>query len=267
MNTVLNIDTSELRDFSKRLEDLSKTALPNVVRKTLNDAAMDVKKNTMPESARVFTPRQKNFFTATSRVEFAKSSADINSMQSSIGFMDEGLKGENNYSVKDLEQQESGGRIAGRSFIPTRAARIGNSNTGLVKSQFRLSNIMEKIVNASDFTGKNDAQKFIHAASFVGKGGFVIGTGEQSNFVYHIAWIGRTDKRHSVSKRGLGAAIMNKKGNTVVNAIPIYNIEGGRSVGVKSTRFMQKASEKTTKKIEKLFIANAEDRFKRVLKK
>lgn len=267
MNTALNIDTVELRGFSKRLESLSKTALPNVVRKTLNDAAMDVKRVTMPESANVFTQRQKTFFGATSRVEFAKNSSDINTMQSSVGFMDKGLKGENNYSVKDLNQQESGGRIAGRSFIPLRSARIGNSNTGLVKAQFRLSSIMEKIVNASDFTGKNDRQKFIYAASSVGKGGFVIGTGEESNFVYYIAWIGRTDKRHSVSKRGLGAAMMNRKGNTVVNAIPIYSIEGGRNVAVKSTHFMQKASEKTTRKIERIFIVNAEERFKRVLKK
>lgn len=267
MNTVLNINTRELNEFSKRLESLSKTALPNVVRKTLNDAAMDVKKDTMPESARVFIPRQKNFFTANSRVEFAKSSSSISNMQSSVGFMEKGLKGENNYSVKDLEQQEAGGKIAGRSFIPLRSARIGNSNTGLAKAQFRLSSIMEKIANASDFTGKNDRQKFIHAASFVGKGGFVIGTGEESNFVYYIAWIGRTDKKHSMSKRGLGAGIKNRKGNTVVNAIPIYSIEGGRNVNVEGTHFMEKASEKTTRKIEKMFIANAEERFKRVLKK
>lgn len=267
MNNVLTIDTRELIGFTKRLENLSKTALPNVVRKTLNDAAMDVKKTTMPESSHVFTQRQKNFFTANSRVEFAQNSSSISNMQSSVGFMEKGLKGENNYSVKDLEQQEAGGKIAGRSFIPTKNARIGNSNTGLVKAQFRLSSIMEKIANAADFTGKNDRQKFIHAASFVGKGGFVIGTGEESNFVYYIAWIGRTDKRHSVSKRGLGAAMLNRKGNTVVNAIPIYSIEGGRNVNVEGTHFMEKASEKTTKKMEKFFIINAEERFKRVLKK
>lgn len=266
MNTTLNIDTRELRDFSTRLGSLSKTALPNVVRKTLNDSAMEVKQKTMPESARVFTQRQKNFFTANSRVEFA-GGTDINSMRSSVGFMETNLKGQNNYAVKDLEQQELGGKIGGRSFIPLRSARIGNSNTGLVKAQFRLSNIMEKIANASDFTGKNDRQKFIHAASFVGKGGFVIGTGEESNFVYYIAWIGRTDKRHSMSKRGLGAGIKNRKGNTVVNAVPIYSIDGGRNVSVKGTHFMKNASVKTSGGIEKRFIINAEERFKRVLKK
>ncbi len=69
MNNVLNIDTRELNEFANRLANLSKTALPNVVRKTLNDAAMDVKKDTMLKAAGdSFEKRQPNFFKYFSKV-------------------------------------------------------------------------------------------------------------------------------------------------------------------------------------------------------
>lgn len=266
MPTVLNLNTDALTKFADKLNGLSKTALPNVVRKTLNDAAMDVKKTTMPEEAkRNFTIRQKNFFTANSRVEFATGS-NLNTMQSSVGFMEKNLKGQNNYSVKDLKQQEEGGSIGGRSFIPTKFARVANSNYLGVRKHFRLTEIMDRVVNASDFAGKNDRQKFIHAASHVGKGGYVIGTGIDNNFLYYIAWIGRVDKRHSLSKRGLGAGVRNRKGNTAVNAIPIYSVKASRSVNVRATNFMENASDTTTRKIERMFKTNAEARFNRDLK-
>jgi hypothetical protein len=248
MNTVLDINTDAIVKLTNRLEKLGKTTLPNVVRKTLNDAAMDVKRVTMPKASNVFTHRQKNFFIATSRVEFAKNTGDINTMQSSVGFMDANLKGQNNYAVKDLVQQEGGGSIGGRSFIPLPAARVGKSNAGNVRAEFRLSQIMPMVVNAKDFEGKNDKQKFVHAASFVGKGGFVIGTGIEKNFLYKINSVKRVGKNH------------------VVNSTAIYSVQSERVVSVHSTNFMEKASDETTKKIERIFVTNAEARFNRDLK-
>lgn len=249
MNNVLTIDTRELTEFANRLANLSKTALPNVVRKTLNDAAMDVKKTTMPESSHVFTQRQQNFFTANSRVEFAKSSSSISNMQSSVGFMEKGLKGENNYSVKDLEQQEKGGTITNKSFIPLDTARTSKSNSKSVKANLRLTAI-DRIIHTRNQKGKNKKEKFIRAVIRAGVGGFVLGSDISGE---NILW-----RVNSVSQN-----LKTRK----LDITPLYNYRKGRSIKVSPTHFMEKASEKTTKKMEKFFIINAEERFKRVLKK
>ena len=48
----LNINAEDIVKFTNKLEKLSTTALPNVVRKTLNDVAMDVKKEDATEDCR-----------------------------------------------------------------------------------------------------------------------------------------------------------------------------------------------------------------------
>jgi hypothetical protein len=94
----------------------------------LNKAAFDVKQNTMLKSAEAsFVKRQPNFFKANSRVEMA-SGWDLDKMQATVGFNSSGLKGgSNNHAVEDLEQQERGGTIKSRSFIPTDSVPDGGS--------------------------------------------------------------------------------------------------------------------------------------------
>jgi hypothetical protein len=245
---VLNVNTDAVVKFTNKLEQLSHTALPNVVRATLNQAALDVKKTTMPAVAReVFTVRRANFFIANSRVEFAQGH-DINTMRASVGFMETNLAGDNNYSVKDLQQQEAGGRISNKSFIALDTARVGKTIAGNVKAGYRLTAI-QKIIDARREQGKNNREKFTKAAVKAGQGGTVLADAGLGNT---ILW-----RINSVHREGR---------NTVVNSTPIYDFKKGRSVTVKPTHFMQRATELTARKLEGFFIENAEKRFERELR-
>ena len=123
MPVLFSIDTKASKDFAAKLQQMKASAFPNAVRETLSKAALNVKQKTMPISAKkAFTERQKNFFKANSKVDFAKGK-DIKTMQSEVGFISEKLKGNSNYAVKDLEAQENGGQITNRSFWVRGCAR------------------------------------------------------------------------------------------------------------------------------------------------
>lgn len=169
----ININTESTVKFTNRLEKLHRSALPTAIRQTLNKAAFDVKQNTMPVEARAsFEQRQPNFFKATSRVQMANGWS-VKSMKATVGFIENGLKGGDNYAVKDLEQQERGGTIRGRSFIPTDVAR-GGSSARPVRPSNRISRV-RRVVNAASAHGKTRHEKFIRSAIYAGKGGYVIG--------------------------------------------------------------------------------------------
>ncbi|KKL54819.1 hypothetical protein LCGC14_2261580, partial [marine sediment metagenome] len=84
---ILNVNTDKVVVFSNKLEKLHRSAFPIAIRGALNNAAFDVKKNTMPVSAeKEFTIRRKNFFKANSRVNMAKG-FNVRTMQAMIGFV------------------------------------------------------------------------------------------------------------------------------------------------------------------------------------
>jgi hypothetical protein len=231
----LNVNTKGIKDFTQTLQALHRSALPSAVRGSLNKAAYDVKTKTMIEETRnTFEKRQPNFFKANSKFENAKG-FDISTMKATAGFVSEGLSGSNNYAVKDLEQQEDGGSIDKKSFIPLRFARQGNNRNKKVRANARLSDI-NKIVDAKRSTGKTDKIKFVKAALHAGKGGFVL-----SN---NILW-----KINSVKRLG--------GGNTVFNKTPLYSFLKGRKVTVKKTSFMETASLHTAAKIERFYVDEA----------
>lgn len=217
-----NINMDGAVVFTNKLEKLHKSALPNAIRTALNSTAFDVKKNTMPKNAnKAFINRSKNFFKANSRVEMA-SGFKISAMKSMVGFISSGLSGENNNAVKDLEQQESGGTIQKKSFIPIKSARTGSSNTKQVRPINRLRTI-KGIVNSAHTPGKNPRQKFIHAVSKAGVGGTVLSEYNGKT----ILWRVNSLKRSANGKLKLTA---------------LYSFKAKRSVKVDSTQFMEKSS-------------------------
>jgi len=242
---VLKIDSSAAVSFTNKLEKLHRSALPNAIRGALNKAAFDVKQRTMLQSAeRTFIIRQKNFFKANSRVDMA-TGWNVNQMQSTVGFVEQGLSGENNYAVDDLEQQERGGTIHSRSFVPTDVAR-GGSNAKPVRPGNRLSGI-NKIVNSNHGTGTRK-ERFIKAAVFAGVGGYVIGNSEKK-----ILW--RID---AITKRGAGVKIRMK---------PIYSFEENRDVKVKATGFMRTASLESGSKMDDFYIQEAKRQIEKLMNK
>lgn len=235
----ININTKEVSRFADTLSKIRKSLLPRAVMATLNDAAFDVKAKTMPFQAKTeFVNRQPNFFKANSSVQKA-SPGSIEGMQSKVGFTSEKLNiNEKNYAVKDLEQQENGGKIKGKAFIPLDEARKGGKNT-LVRPNARLSKI-KNLVDANKVSGKTKGQKFLHAASIAGKGGFL--------FYDNILW--------RVDSGMVASSIKTKK--LKLKVTPLYSHKTGRQVQVKRTQFMRTASLLSGNKLNGFFKIQAE---------
>lgn len=240
-----DVNTEAVVNFSKTMEKLSKTAMPKAVRYTINSAAFDVKTNSMPvQATKKFEKRSPNFFKANSRVE-KSTSLDLAKMKATVGFMAQNLQGSNNYAVKDLEQQEKGGRIAGRSFVPLDSARQGNNYTKSVRSQNRISTI-KNIVNAQDLQGRNFAQKFVKAAIIAGPGGFVL----SKNILFRIN-SGKTNLKSKATK---------------LKTTALYIFKKGGKVKVRKTDFMKKASMASAAKMESFFVEEAKKQIERLKK-
>lgn len=236
----LNINSDGVVKWTAKLEKLHRSALPVAIREALNSAAFNTKQKTMPDEAeKSFVNRSKNFFKANSRVEKA-TGFNVRQMKSTAGFISTNLKGGNNYAVKDLEQQENGGNIERKSFVPLKEARQGNSMKKLVKSNARLSNI-NKIVDVRKISTRNKRKAFRLAAIEAGKGGFVL-SGKK---LWKINLVKRNNK---------------------INKTALYNFKKGRSINVKPTNFMKKASIESTLQLENYYIREAQKQIKRLAK-
>lgn len=243
----LNINTNEVVKFTVKLERLRASALPNAIRGTLNDAAFDVKQKTMPVQAQAeFINRTPNFFKANSRVEMA-TGFSVNTMKATVGFFSNNLRGDNNYAVKDLEQQEYSGSIDKKSFIPLDPARK-SGHTSLVKPANRLTAI-KNIVVAKNMGAGSKKQQFIKAIYKAGAGGYVLGSNiKGENTLWRVDSIDPNPeaKRFSLT--------------------PLYDFRKARKVKVGEKMFMRTASLNSANKLNKFYIAQANFQIKRYAK-
>lgn len=229
----LNINTDAVVSYTNTLEQMHKSALPSAIRGALNKAVFDVKKNTLQKQADAsFTKRQPNFFKANSKFENAKG-FNVATMKATVGMTENGLKGGSNYAVKDLEQQESGGVIKKKSFIPLAGARISGSNSKNVRANARLSQI-KKIVEAKKSPGKSSRSRFVHAILEAGVGGYVL----SGSRLFRVNSLRKTNGKF-------------------MDKTALYDFKKGRSVRVSPTGFMRKASLQSAEKIEGFFVDEA----------
>ena len=247
MRTTININSSAVVKHTNRLEQMKKVDLPLAIRGTLNRAAFDVKQRTMPVSAAQFTSRKANFFRANSKVDMA-TGFNVNSMKSMVGFTTQ-KAGYNHAAVRELEEQEYGGDIHHRDFVPVEGARVGENYSSEVKAKNRLetigTDIKAKAVFVKNQKGSTRKQKFIRAAIKAGRGGYVIG-GLRKQMLYRI---------ESVSK---------KSGRAIVKQKALYSFEEGRSVKIKGTGFMRNASLRSANKLEVFYAQEAARRFAKI---
>lgn len=238
----LNINNDAVVKFTSTLESMHKSALPSAIRGTLNKAVFDVKSSTLQKSADVsFEKRQPNFFKANSKFNNA-SGFNVNTMKATVGMTEIGLKGGHNHAVQDLEQQERGGVIQRKSFIPLPAARISGSQQKNVRANARLSAI-KKIIDAKKQTGKSSRAKFVNAILEAGKGGFVLS--------------GSTLWRVNSTQ---------KSGRKFADKTAVYSFRRGRSVRVTGTSFMQTASLESANKMEGFYQAEAKRQIEKLRK-
>jgi hypothetical protein len=252
----LKVNSDAVRRHADALERVSKRALPLAVRQTLNSMAYDVKQKTMPESAGKFVQRKPSFFKATSKVEQA-SGLDVVSMRAVVGFVPPA--NDKGRAVEDLEEQEVGGNIGGRSFIPLKGARTSRSWNKMVKAGMRMGDVANKMIKAQDLVrgmrnyspDKRRRQQWMKSAIHAKKGGMVLGSykarGVGGRYLYYI---------NSVKRKA--------NGKTVVNATPIYHVKRNRAVRVEATRFMRVASMKSAGKGDQFFEQHAERAIKGV---
>jgi hypothetical protein len=247
-----NINTDAAVRFTNTLERMHKSALPNAIRGTLNKVAFDVKKNTIERAADAkFVKRAPNFFKANSKVEMAKG-WNVSGMRSIVGFTSEGLSGGNNYAVKDLEQQEHGGSIDKKSFIPLTPARSNKAKP--VRPVNRLSKI-NNIVNSKNAKGKNKHEKFIKSVIHAGVGGYVLGNQEPA-VLFRVLKISSKKLR-----------VRGRSNTTRVKLKPLYTFKKDRSVSVNKTGFMQKASLESASKLDVFFQEEAKRQFEKLKNK
>lgn len=218
---------------------MHKSALPVVIRQTLNSAAFDVKQTTMPAESRVFVHRKPTFFQANSKVRTAQG-LKIDGMQATVGFWPN--HDPKDYAVRDLEEQEHGGDIDGRSFIPAKQNRTGNDWNRNVRAKGRYRAVsQQKFVDADDSKGPNDAGKWHSSVKFAGVGGIVIGSKRTPKKGNRMVW-------RILSLR--------KKGKVKKQLLFIFKKQ--RKVDPKATHFMMKASLVSQKKMNEQFIKHAQ---------
>lgn len=228
MPQIFDIDNDAFVILTNKMEQMHRSVLPNAIRGTLNGLALDVKKNTMPaQSSKDFVNREKNFFKANSTVNFARG-FDIDQMSSMIGFRGKGQ------AIEDLEKQEHGGKIKGRSFIATDSARVSKNRNRKVSTK----NQIRKIRNVVRTGQNNTLPKAVHQA---GVGNHVL----HGNMLFRIDSInGRRFKLKA-----------------------IYSYRKGRSVDVNATHFMEKSTMRTAKKAPEIYKKEAERQFSRYFRK
>jgi len=240
----LNINTDAAVIFTDKLEAIGKSALPNAIRETLSKAALDVKRNTMPKKVdKEFESRRKNFFRANSIVDFAQGK-DISSMRSTVGFFENKLSAKTtNYAVKDLEQQEYGGNIAGKAFIPLDNARVGKSYNKSIRANARISKL--KITRLRNQKGATKEQKFKVAVLKAGVGGHVLGSTKKGE---NILW-----RVQSILKNGQP------------KLLALYDYQKARKVKVNKTNFMKESAEETQKHIDDIYVIEAKKQIDKYL--
>lgn len=234
----INMDAAVV--MTNKLEKLHRSALPVAVRSTLNSAAFDLKqKSLLQVTSKTFEQRKKTFFKATSKVKKAKG-FDVKTMASVVGF----IGGDKNQAIDDLEAQERGGHIKGRSFVPLKGARKGNSNKGLVEAKFRTTKF-KNVIRAGKQKGGSKGARFIKAAMKAGKGGNVIG---QNGILFRVTKMNKSAKKFKFKAK------------------PIYDFKKGRSAKIKSTHFMKRSAIMSSKKLVKFFNIEGRKQINRLMK-
>lgn len=237
---ILNVNTAAVEKFTKSLEGMRKSALPVAIRTTLNSAAFDVKKTSMPQSAKKsFVERKANFFKANSRVDMAIG-FNIAQMKSVAGFIP------GNKAVEELQQQEEGGEIPDRSFIPMDTARTGGSNKRMIRANARIAALKgKKVIDADKVSAKTAKQKFVRAAI--------------KAYEHNLLVLGNKNDNGKRTLSRINNIRFNKKRRKInINRTPLYTYQKGKVVKVKATNFMKRAAHESGLKLPEFFIKAAE---------
>lgn len=252
MAFTVNVNSNELIEYSKKLDKLHRSAFPVTVRQTLSSQAFQTKeKELIQEYNKAFTVRSKGFSKSFSKAEPAKG-FEVNRMFSTVGMQDKKRGGTSVQAGRDMDIQQAGGIIRGRSFIPTQYARTGKNWNKNVRRDYRLGVLDKKIGRASEVSrskGRNRKQRFIRTAAYAATRGnnFMI----DSRYLYLVTRGGAGRYRYKLN--GLNLSIT-----------PLYSYRKGRSVRIRDKRkFTEKAARRVNMRSEQIFKGHAKKQFKK----
>lgn len=253
-NEILDVNDRSIVDMTDKLEQMHKSAFPSAARETLNSAVFYMKGAKGKEGVATkyaqkrMEQRDKRFWKVISRARKAKG-FDMAKMEAVFGFTDDKLRGQNNYSVEDLEEQEGGGVIQGRDFIPLATARTGKNWGKKVKKRFRISDINNVVDSSKNPSGDSPQEKYILSALHAGKGGWVLGNIVNSQGNRYLMFI------NSIKEREDGVK---------VNSTPIYVYRESRKLRVRGKGFIQDAVKATGQQLNRFFLENANRQIQRL---
>lgn len=253
MPRAIDVNTKELVKYSKKLDLISKRALPRVVKNTLNTLAFDVKKRTLiQESEKSFVNRNKTFFKRFSRVKPVQT-LQVNSMKAIVGMTDRSNRGPSEQAGRNMVQQQRGGRIGGRTLVPLDTARVGGKHERNVRPMNRVKGL-RTVLSTVNAKGDRPKDRFIRGATLALKR------------YGRTAVIQHRDERRRTRlyrvTRG-GKDIQTREFN--IKVTPLYSVVRGRSVGIKNpVPFTLIAGKRSQRKANRIFIKFARQRINRM---
>jgi len=243
-----DVNSEAAIQLTAKLGSLHRSAFPSAVRNTLNDAAFQMKKKEILNSAQknFNTIRSKSLFTGRRVVVKKANGWDVNVLKSVVGFSDAG-DASVRAAVEGLEKQETGGIVnTGSRYL--KGSRIKSSNSRKVKR----GNYYDRgnVISGRSKRGGTRKSKFVSRMyrSYKEKKPFFMNT-MKGNFLVR-----------TVSFRKI-------KGNKIKTKLRFLMMSRDKTpVKIKPTRFMSKAGISASIKMPKMFKNNAEFQIKKHLK-
>jgi hypothetical protein len=234
----VEVNTGELKAFTKKLRELHRSNLPIVVRQALNNTAFDVLKNTLPSKfSGEFIIRNRSFLRSHTGVEKADG-WNINEMRSKVGITPKGSE-----AAENLTKQEYGGSEK-RPFIYMDQSRVSGSNQKVVKTA-------NYVQNKNFLKGSPTKQK-------TQKSQFVANAIEAKN--NNLSFL-KNDILFDVK------SIRLVRGRVEIKLTPIASYKKNRSININPHHFLMYASLESYKKLSGFYIEAAKKRFEKALKK
>lgn len=223
----IKIESVSLNQYQKKLTELHRSAFPNAIRSTLNDAAFEMKNKQLHTSAasNFKHTRSKTFFKKFSSLEKAKG-WNVNEMKSIVGMTNQG-QSKVDTALGNMDMHENGGSVKkGNTYLE--GARVSKSFGRLARKKAYFNK--EKIT-------KVKSKKFFIAAAYRAKE-----RGEQLQYKDLVLEI-RSIKKNKKGKIKILSSVISKR---------------RKNIRISPTHFITEAGEKTRRNIHSNFRKNAE---------
>lgn len=242
---LLNVNTYKVNKLTKQLGTLHRSAFPSAVRNTLNDAAFDMKKTEIINSANsTFKVKAPTFFKRYTGVNKAQG-FKVDNMIASVGFLNASDPNVRK-AIEGMSKQEFGGIVDdGINYL--RASRGGN---------------LGKLVQRKNYYDKSKIQSGQSARPGTRKSKFVARaykTKRDKKMMFMNSMKGNFLVTVSAFKRGRNGRL-NIKFNFVAMS------RETKPTKIKKTQFLTKAGKKTSSKLNDFYHRNAEFQIKKHLK-